>query len=196
MERIVAEGRVICDAIDACETALNENNARLTGLCHALAEQEEKVEWFREQQDKICLSNTELEEKNRELNESIKTNDGKVSRLGDRVDSTLLEENWMDRILPAGLQHGTSLGWAGNQSVVHGRGADSAEAATSNPTKPNGEPHRTPRRDTGRPQTTARKMHGSHRTRQFECSLWPGSIQLVSQGHRYHLSQAIAGDNG
>jgi predicted nuclease with TOPRIM domain len=114
MERIVAEGRVICDAIDACETALNENNARLTGLCHALAEQEEKVEWFREQQDKICLSNTEPEEKNRELNESIKTNDGKVSRLGDRVDSTLLEENWMDRILPAGLQHGTSLGWAGN----------------------------------------------------------------------------------
>jgi hypothetical protein len=135
MERIVAEGRVIYDAIYACEAVLNENKARLIELRDALAEQETKAEWFRKQQETIRHSNTELEETNQELDESIKkigTQGGKVLSFGDRVGSTLPEENWMDRILPAGLQHGTSVGWARNQSV------GGAEVATSSSTNPSG----------------------------------------------------------
>jgi len=45
----------------------------------------------------------------------------------------LLVQIQMDQILPAGLQHDTRVGWARNQSVVHGRGAG---VATSSPKSP------------------------------------------------------------
>jgi hypothetical protein len=140
MERIVDNGRATCDATYACETALKENKVLLTELCHALQEHEQKTEWFHEHQEKLRRSNTKIEEKNRELDESIKrkkigTHDGKVLSLGDGVGLPAPEENWMERILPAGLQHGTRVGWARNQSVAYVR---EAEAVTSSPISPFG----------------------------------------------------------
>jgi hypothetical protein len=138
MERILAESRVICDAIYDYETALKENKARLTEVGHALAEQEKKVEWFRKQRDKFHLTNAELEEKNRELDESMKkigAHDEGGTSWGDRIGSKLTVDDWMDQIIPAGLQHPANVGWAQNQSVSHG---PQAEVATSSPTTPLG----------------------------------------------------------
>jgi hypothetical protein len=138
IERIVTEGRIICDAIYACQTTLAENKAQLTELCHQLAEQEKKAKWFREHQDKIHLSYTELEEKKREIDDSLNklgAHDSKVSGLGERVGSPPSKGDWMDQIVPAGLRQGTSVGWSRKQSVAHRRGADAApkEPATPSP---------------------------------------------------------------
>jgi len=134
IERILAESRVICDAIYDYETALKQNKARLTEVCHALAVHEKKTEWFRKQREKFHLTNAELEEKNRELDESMKmigTHDKGGTSSGDRVGSKLTVDNWMDQILPAGLQHPANDGWARNQSVAYG---PQAEGATHSPT--------------------------------------------------------------
>jgi len=138
MECFLAESRVICDAIYDYETALKQNKARLTEMCYALAEYEKKIEWFRKQQEKFHLTNTELEEKNRELDESMKkigAHDEGGTGCGDHVGSRLMVDNWMDQILPAGLQHPANIGWARIPSVAHG---PLAEVATSSPTTPSG----------------------------------------------------------
>ena len=133
IERIITEGRIICDAIYATEIAMKENGALLTELCHQLAEQEKKAKWFREQQDKIQLSNTEVEKKKREIDDSIRkisNDDGKVFSLGERVGFQLSEADWMDRIVPAGLRHGTSVGWSRKHSIARGRGVEATPKDT------------------------------------------------------------------
>ncbi|KAI5845539.1 hypothetical protein BZA05DRAFT_447872 [Tricharina praecox] len=72
MERILAESQIIVDAIHAGEGVLKANKDKLWELQLALAEQEKKAEWLREQQDKLRLSDAEVEEKNRELELMIK----------------------------------------------------------------------------------------------------------------------------
>ena len=131
--RIITEGRIICDAIYATDIAMKENRTLLTELYHQLAEQEKKAKWFREQQDKIQLSNTEVEKKKREIDDSIRkisNDDGKVFSLGERVGFQLSEADWMDRIVPAGLRHGTSVGWSRKHSIARGRGVEATPKDT------------------------------------------------------------------
>jgi len=70
---------------------------------------------IREQQDKIRLTNTEVEKNKRQIDDSIRmmcNDDGKVFSLGERVGFQPSVADWMDRIVPAGLRHGTSVRWS------------------------------------------------------------------------------------